>query len=73
MLEITNHTAKKYRVEFGKDNFQVLVIGTEKQRTKAKEKTFKLGDMELDWTNTYCYLGETINEKGDITYQKKKG
>ncbi len=72
MLDITYHTAKKYRIEFGKEKSQILVIGTEKQREKTEERIFKLGDMSLDRTQTYNYLGETINEKGDISDHTKK-
>ncbi len=64
MLDITDQTAKRYRVEFGKEKSKVLTIGKlKKNQTQPK---FKLGTMELDNTETYTYLGETINNKGNI-------
>ncbi len=62
MLDITNETAKKYRVEFSKEKSQVLVIGK-----PEKEEKFKIGDLELETTSTYNYLGETLNDSGNIT------
>ena len=65
MLDITDETAKRYRIEFGKEKSKVLKIGKDKkQETPPK---FKLGSMELDTTSTYTYLGETVNEKGNIS------
>ncbi len=63
MLDITNETAKKYRIEFSKEKSQVLVIG--KQKSNQTEK-FRIGDLELEQTKTYKYLGETLNDKGNI-------
>ncbi len=39
-----------------------MTIGSKKQG----ETTFTLGNMELDQTETYKYLGETLNNKGNI-------
>ena len=68
MLDITDKTAKKYRIEFGKEKSKVLKIGKKGEQNPK----FKLGDMELDLTETYEYLGETINNKGNIENHIKK-
>ncbi len=68
LLDITNETAKRYRIEFGKEKSKVLKIG----KKGAENPTFKLGDMELDLTEIYEYLGETINNKGNIENHIKK-
>ena len=62
MLDITEKTAKKYRIEFGKEKSKVLKIGKKGEQNPK----FKLGEMEMDLTETYEYLGETINDKGNI-------
>ncbi len=64
ILDITDETAKRYRIKFGKEKSKVLNIGKDKK--EETPPTFKLGSMELDTMSTYTYLGETINEKGNI-------
>ncbi len=68
MLDITEKTAKKYRIEFGKEKSKVLKIGKKGEQNPK----FKLGNMEMDLTETYEYLGETINNKGNIENHIKK-
>ncbi len=63
MLETTYTTAKKYRIEFGKEKSQVMTINSKPTQNPTK---FNLGPLELDNTKTYKYLGETLNEKGNI-------
>ncbi len=43
MLNITNETAKKYRIEFGKEKSKILKIGKKGEQNPK----FKLGEMEL--------------------------
>ncbi len=64
MLDTTDQTAKRYRIEFGKEKSKVLRIGKMKKNETAP--TFNLGPMKLDYTEKYSYLGETINERGNI-------
>ena len=56
MLDITDEIAKIYHVK----KSQTITIG------KNQETKFKLGDMEMDNTETYKYLGITINNKGSM-------
>ena len=60
MLDITDEVAKRYHVKFGQEKSQTITIG------KNQETKFKLGDMEMDNTETYKYLGITINNKGTM-------
>ena len=62
MLDITDHIAKKYHIEFGQSKSESLIIG--KSPTPPK---FKLGNQVLNNTNQYKYLGITINNKNDIS------
>ncbi len=68
MLNTTNETAKKYRIEFGKEKSKVLKIGKKGEQNPK----FKLGEMDMELTDTYDYLGETLNEKGNIDNHIKK-
>ena len=61
MLDITDEVAKIYHIKFGQEKSQTITIG------KNQETKFKLGDMEImDTTETYKYLGITINNKGSM-------
>ena len=60
ILDITNHTTKKFHIEFGKAQSNIIKRG---QNTK---KTAKLGDLELDVTNKYKYLEQIMNNKGNL-------
>ena len=66
MLDATHETAKKYRIEFSKEKSQTLIIGK-----STEENKFTIGEQELETTDTYKYLGETINSAGNITDQMK--
>ena len=61
LLSITNNTANKYRIQFGQEKSKLLIIG--KDNTNP---TIKLGDMTIDPSETYKYLGETLNTKNNI-------
>ena len=61
MLNITYHVANKYHIEFGMAKSKILKIG------KTKEKPpLHLGKNELEYVQTYKYLGETMNNKGTM-------
>ena len=61
MLNITEDISKRYHIKFGKEKSQILTIG------QKAEKPFNLGEMELDDTDTYKYLGVTINHMGTMS------
>ena len=61
MLDTTNEIAKRFHLKFGKENSQTITIG----KSPITEK-FRLGDMDLEPTDSYKYLGMTINNKGNL-------
>ena len=52
MLNKTNEIANHCHIEFGKEKNKILKIGPSK-----KMPTFKLGEMTVEFTNKYKYLG----------------
>jgi hypothetical protein len=80
LLNITNEISKRYHIEFGKEKSKFMKI-EKKQRRKhrapnlttnqndEKISTFKLGSMTIEETNNYKYLGETMNNQGNMTNQ----
>ena len=61
MLDITNQTTKKYHIEFGKAKSNIMKRGGQNTKEPAK-----LGDMELEVTDKYKYLGQIMNNKGNL-------
>ena len=70
MLDTTNHVAKKYHIEFGAAKCKVVKIG------KGPSSKITLNGQILEEVEAYKYLGEMINNKGNlsahITELKKK-
>lgn len=62
MLDQTNHTAKKYHIQFGQAKSETMIIGKGKP-----DKNFTLGDTTLNTTTKYKYLGVTLNNKNNLT------
>ena len=60
MLDITNEISSRYRIVFGKEKSKLMKIGS------SVQTELKLGDMEIAETDQYKYLGEIINNKGNI-------
>ena len=71
LLNITNTIAKKYHIEFGKEKSKAIQIGR-----KKTTQDLQLGQMKIEYTTKYKYLGETINNKlnmeNQITEIKRK-
>ena len=61
MLDSTEEVAQKYHLKFGKEKSQVLRINPKNSDNKAR-----LGDMELDNTDKYKYLGMHMTKKGTL-------
>ena len=59
MLDITNEISSRYRIVFGEKS-KVMKIGS------SVQTELKLGDMEIEETDKYKYLGEIINNKGNL-------
>ena len=61
MLNTTNDTTKKYHIEFGKPKSNIM-----KRSRKNTGEPAKLGEMELEVTNEYKYLGLQHNNKNNL-------
>ena len=61
MLDITYKVASRYRIKFGSQKSKVLTIGK-----PDNHKTLTIGNTELEETETYKYLGMTLNYKGTL-------
>ena len=55
MLDITYKVASRYRIKFGSQKGKVLTIGK-----PDNHKTLTIGNTELEETETYKYLGMTL-------------
>ena len=60
MLNTTQEVAQRFRIKFGKEKSQIININNK------EPPPYKLGEMELDMTNKYKYLGMVINNKGTM-------
>ena len=60
LLHITNQVAGKYHLEFGEEKSKYMTIGTN------ATLNLKLGNMTLEKTTKYKYLGEIIHEKMNL-------
>ena len=60
ILDITNHVAKKYHIEFGATKCKVLRIGT------GAQSQLHLNGQILEESENYRYLGEIFNNKGNM-------
>ena len=58
MLESTNHTTKKYHIEFRKPKSNKM--------KRARKNTGTTGNKELEVADKYKYLGQIINHKGNL-------
>ena len=65
LLKTTDHTAKKYHIEFGKNKSNILKLG----KNRSEQEPIKLGDMQLNYTRTYKYLGITVNAENNLKDQ----
>ena len=63
ILNVTNHVAKKYHIQFGAAKCKVVKNG------KGKKSALKLNGEILEEVPSYKYLGEIINNKGNLSDQ----
>ena len=61
ILDVTNHVANKYHIQFGAAKCKVI------KRGKGKKSSLKLNGEELEEVPAYKYLGETLNNKGNLS------
>ena len=61
ILDITNHVANKYHIQFGAAKCKVI------RRGRGEKSALKLNGEVLEEVSTYKYLGEVINNKGNLS------
>ena len=61
ILDVTNHVANKYHIQFGAVKCKVI------KRGKGKKSALKLNGETLEEVPKYKYLGEMINNKGNLS------
>ena len=61
MLDVTNHVALKYHIQFGAAKCKEIRKG------EGRKSKLKLNGEVLEEETTYKYLGEVINNKGNLT------
>ena len=66
LLDSTNHTSKKYHVEFGMSKTKVMRPGKHKMSINLK-----IGDKNIDETDKYTYLGDINNKAMNLKDQIK--
>ena len=66
MLDITNHVAKKYHIEFGAAKCKVVKTG------KGTSSKLTLNGQTREEVEAYKYLGEMINNKGNLSTHIKE-
>ena len=64
MLDITHEIASRYRIKFGEEKSKTIKMPNRKT-TQTQEK-FKLGDMTIEYTDKYKYLGIISNNKNNL-------
>ena len=62
-LDITNETSETYHIEYGKSKSNSQIIKGKKKMSNKEE--FKIGDMVLENTEKYKYLGHIQNSKNN--------
>ena len=60
ILNVTNYIAQKYHIEFGAAKCKVVKIG------KGTKSEIRLNNQILEEVTSYKYLGELINNKGNL-------
>ena len=66
MLDITNHVAKKYHIEFGAAKCKVVKIGP------GQKSKITLNNTTLEEVPKYKYLGKIYNSKGNLEEHLKE-
>ena len=61
MLKTTNHIASIYHIEFGQAKSNVMKVGK-----RGNKEEMEMGQMKMDYTKKYKYLGLTQNETNNL-------
>ena len=66
LLDAINEIRNRYHIEFREEKSKVMIIGGKKDTPRP---IFKIGDITLEYTEKYKYLGEVINSKNNLENQ----
>ena len=69
ILEEINQFAIKHRIKWGQNKCNVMLVG--KHERDANEEPWKVGDMIIEETDRYRFLGGVISNDGKNTENKK--
>ena len=61
MIDTTNEIANRYRIQFGQEKSKIMIVG----KDNKDDDKFKLGQMPLQKTDHYKYLGVTLQQQGN--------
>jgi hypothetical protein len=64
MINTTKRIADKYHIVFGKEKSKTMITSK-----KESENKIQMGEMILEWTDKYKYLGEIMNKNKKIKDQ----
>ena len=67
MLNTANETAKRFHIKFGKDKSQIITI-----ENNDITPILKICTQTMNQTDTYKYIGMTMNKKGNLDDHIKK-
>ena len=67
MFNTTDEMAKRLHIKFGKEKSQILTI-----KNNDATPCLKIGNQTMDQTDTYKYLGMTMDNKGNLDDHIKK-
>ena len=75
MLDITNDIANKYHIAFSREKSKMMRIGKDKKKTTKNKDTPpkepNLGSVNIEYTNSYKYLGFIMNSNNNLQDQIK--
>ena len=64
MIDTTNEIAQnRYRIQFGQEKSKIMIVGKDKDDDNFKLGQMPLGQMPLQKTDKYKYLGVILNNK----------
>ena len=68
LLKSTNEIANRYHIAFSKEKSNLMKIDS-KKKEQEKEEIMKIGNITLEETEKYKYLGVHINKKANLKEQ----
>jgi hypothetical protein len=70
LLELTSAYAKKWRFKFNQKKSNVMVFGDKEQKKEAEREKWKLGEREIEMTESYKYLGIEVSNNNRLRWKE---